>query len=315
MSNTRSDNPKYIKQIPFKVKPSEKGRINLAFANITMDKKDGVTFKPVQGVTYLWVYTEKKEIVIGIEEAWKYPQAFIDTNDVKQTQDFERKIKPQLMASSLLGHVTLSCLFSQAQNNRGQAEPQNGKAFIGGELKFINGKWLVDNQSGRFGIINNTSKSVQLLMHEVVLAFESAMSFKPNFAVSLPAEPHLPDLYKIWGKGKTDVECALLILDGYATPHQSELILSGIWSETNNNLARVKKLLVDLKKDPALSVEKILTSFMLLLDRQLIENNKYLIRRLKFIAGQTNQHFKLSKGNEFDTTMLMVPLSGSGQGN
>jgi hypothetical protein len=164
------------------IKEHEKGRLNPAYT--ILDKQ----FYPVEGVTYIWVYTEKKEVVLGIEQlnsenmkaigdSTKNEKWVIDFLNGERQQQFNT-IKLSLTKSQNpplnidekakriqfklgMGHPTLAVGF----NERG--ETSNAKVYIAGEFYFSDNGWHINNQSGRFHKIQNNDSSIMLLMLEV----------------------------------------------------------------------------------------------------------------------------------------------------
>lgn len=288
----------YKKQSPKVVKPQESERISLSYNNITEQKKlAGETFTPIKGVVYLWVYTTTQEIIVGIEEPWKYPQAFIDVTDQKQMDNF-RKIVKQTKSSGMLGHPTLACSFDEA----GKALPEKGTAYIGGELKYIDGQWQIDNYSGRFGVLKNKATDVQHLMLDVIAKFEESMGFKPIFTLSLPQASHLKAYYKIWQSGKDDIDGAIKLLEDY-TKSSDTIKLAVTFHWNRNNIDVVEKALQYFRDNQPQSVKEILDYFSSTLGHDTNPTGS-LVRRLNFIAGQTGNTFEINKtGNSSAPTL------------
>jgi hypothetical protein len=142
--------PLYPK-LPARVKPSELTMINPVWIDIENDPQEFVQHR---SVTFLWVMRDDGHIIVGVEEPWKYPEAF--DPGVKKMLDqmkehYEAKAKYYAELGSIRdgsgGHPTLAAWFSQT----GQASDHAGFAYIGGELKYIGDHWVLTNQSGRFG--------------------------------------------------------------------------------------------------------------------------------------------------------------------
>ena len=55
-------------QSPKIVKPQEQERINIAYMNIMQNAQKNISFSPMKNVTYLWVYAENKDILLGVED-------------------------------------------------------------------------------------------------------------------------------------------------------------------------------------------------------------------------------------------------------
>lgn len=135
-----------------KIKASEKNRINPAYTNISQ----GQTFKAIEGVTYLWLYTDKMEVIMGIDKPWHYPEAFKVNNDA-EWQRIAAQLREGAQSNNKLepiGHPTLACTFEPT----GAAKSEEGKAYLGGELRYDNSKdqWVLSNKSGRFGRAKET---------------------------------------------------------------------------------------------------------------------------------------------------------------
>ncbi|MBN1205311.1 MAG: hypothetical protein JXB05_10335 [Myxococcaceae bacterium] len=139
-------------KLPDRVKPSELTMINPVWIDIEANPKEFVAFPDV---TYLWVMRDDGKVIIGVEEPWKYPQAFADS--VKGTlEDMRKHYEAQQEywnAKSIRdgsgGHPTLAAWFSET----GEASGHAGFAYIGGELQYdkVGKKWMLNNRSGRFG--------------------------------------------------------------------------------------------------------------------------------------------------------------------
>lgn len=134
--------------LPHRVKPSELELINPVWIDIQANPGE---FVADQSVTYLWVLRDDGRVILGIEEPWKFPQAFSDTVQEKledMRKHFEAEYQKREKDGSG-GHPTLAAWFDET----GRADPERGYAFLGGELKYngeIN-KWVLSNRSGRFG--------------------------------------------------------------------------------------------------------------------------------------------------------------------
>src|SRR5262249_20820314 len=90
---------------PHRVSNQEIGRINYAYTNITQNRNapNPKPFKPVEGVLYSWVYLENpetgnREIILGIEKPWLYPQAFIEPLPAKPTPEELKRFENQTKA-------------------------------------------------------------------------------------------------------------------------------------------------------------------------------------------------------------------------
>lgn len=275
-------------QSPKIVKPQEQERINIAYMNIMQNAQKNISFSPMKNVTYLWVYAENKDILLGVEQPWDHPELFVDVNDSDALNHFNQ-LKLQLKKQGKLGHPTLATAFAKS----GRALPYEGKAFIGGELRFVDNQWIIDNNSGRFGRLDKsvTAKNAQYLMHEITQAFEQHIGIKPLFQISLPHAAHLNAYYNIWNKEKTHVDAALKLLKDYTKSNAWGLFFTGHWRRHHVHL--VKEALQEFQpKAATTTVAEILLFFSNNLPPHNLEQNGSLMRRLDFIAGQTNTQFK-----------------------
>ena len=138
---------------PFQKKDRTPGpvRLNPAWTDITQAKRDNALyqFQPVQSVRYDWLLTSPDHhVIVGLEKPWEHPEAFGCRGD----EIWWRRVKEELKQSGRTGHPTLSAAFSNVDEG-GKIESA-GQAVIGGELVYQNaGRWLINNNSGRFGII------------------------------------------------------------------------------------------------------------------------------------------------------------------
>lgn len=275
------------------IKKQEEASINYAYTNLTQAFNDFASkFTPVEGVRYLWVYTEKKEIIIGIEEPWNYPQAFIDTKKLKDCQFFHEKIKP-LKLNNKLGHPTLTIIFDEKNGTIQDSQTQVGKALIGGELIFVDKKWKLDNNSGRFGNRKKDPTTVQNLMHEILAQFKNITTINPIFQISLSHARYLNAYYKIWEKSNDEVQSAINLLEDYTKSNMFNLFFSGHWGRKNVDL--VKKALLEFKKNRPNTLEDIFIFFSKRIDTTKINLNGSLMRRLNFISGQTNNKLNVTE--------------------
>ena len=129
------------------LRDTEKERVNPSYTNL-LDFNGPL----VPSVIYLWVLNSKHEIIIGIENPWRHPEAF--GFDVSHPIDKElwRKIAAQLETTSDdpsahtgFGHPTLAPAFTDS------GIVNIGTAYLGGELRFEDDKWILNNRSGRYG--------------------------------------------------------------------------------------------------------------------------------------------------------------------
>jgi hypothetical protein len=139
-------------RLPSRVKPSELTMINPVWIDIEANPEEFVAY---QDVTYLWVMRDDGKIILGVEEPWKYPQAFAPSVSItleKMRRHYEAQKdywNSQSIRDGSGGHPTLAAWFSET----GEASDYAGFAFIGGELQYdsVSKKWVLSNRSGRFG--------------------------------------------------------------------------------------------------------------------------------------------------------------------
>jgi hypothetical protein len=138
---------------PFQAKARDGGptRLNPAWTDITQAKRDdpGYRFEPVQSVRYDWLLTHPaNHIVVGLEKPWEHPEAF----GCRGNEPWWLRYAQEMEEAGRTGHPTLSATFSRP--DEGGAVSSGGQAIIGGELVYQNaGRWLINNNSGRFGVI------------------------------------------------------------------------------------------------------------------------------------------------------------------
>jgi hypothetical protein len=306
MDNRKPD--KYKKQSASKVKPHESGRLNSFYTNITLNGMKSESCKLVESVPYLWVYNDKEEIIIGVEDPLKYPQAFVDPGIPIQKAAFD-KIKPSLFAARKLGHPTLASHF----DDKGAALTDRGQAYIGGELICENGKWILNNVSGRYGKLKNKPKDVQRLMHEVGNKLSAALGVQVMVNVTLAHAKYLKAYNKIWKKGSDDVERAMLLLQDYAKSNSAALTFTGHWDRKHIDL--VRNIFKEFEEFPPHDVQDILIHFSLALDGVEVSETSSLLRRLKFIAEQTKSDFKIGEtsglvdGGSCDQLLIPDPVA------
>ena len=138
---------------PFQAKARDDGptRLNPAWTDITQAKHDdpGYRFQPVQSVRYDWLLTHPaNHIIVGLEKPWEHPEAF----GCRGNEQWWLRYAGEMREAGRTGHPTLSATFSRP--DEGGAVSGGGQAIIGGELVYQNaGRWLINNNSGRFGVI------------------------------------------------------------------------------------------------------------------------------------------------------------------
>lgn len=107
-------------------------RINPGWRDLTLEPG----FTPVSGVMYLWVVREDGNLIIGVEvDKGKNTEAF---------EDFEGR-NSQLEEGGALGHPTLAAAFDPETG-----EAVAGEGRIGGELHDHEGRWFINDHSGRY---------------------------------------------------------------------------------------------------------------------------------------------------------------------
>jgi len=131
-------------------------RLNPAWTDLTANPIGSPTysFGAVQSVRYDWVLTSPDlHLVVGLEKPWEHPEAF----GFREGDRAWRRIAADMQGSGRTGHPTLVCNFAAADPDhpeRSGAIESTGLGLIGGELVYQNaGTWLINNNSGRFGIV------------------------------------------------------------------------------------------------------------------------------------------------------------------
>lgn len=215
-------------------------------------------------------------------------QAFINVND-KEQRDWFNKIKPRLKTPIFgLGHPSISCSFTK----EGGVQNQEGQAYIGGELNFINNTWIIDNMSGRFGIIKNTPAETRILMKNIATQFENETGSSVHVRTYFPNSRYLKSYYKLWENRNSDIEGAIKLLEDYAKSHAAELFFTGHWFRHHASV--VRNAVQNFKNNQNIKIEDILNYFADNLDPETINLKGSLMRRLNFIAGQNGVEFKLN---------------------
>lgn len=165
------------------IKPSEQGRINPAYCNISAVGR----FDPIETVMYIWALTENNEIIIGIDKPWEYPQAFNIDIHIPEQQALWDVIAAQFkeglfsdsppmsdssdgsspndsLSKATIGHPTIVVHFETDENKVGTVIP--GRCVLGGDLYYNENEWILNNRSGRFGRKNETGvKNQQKVEH------------------------------------------------------------------------------------------------------------------------------------------------------
>jgi hypothetical protein len=148
--------------------PVENVALLAAFDYDTPDGDNDHTarFQPVQSVRYDWLLTyPANHIIVGLEKPWEHPEAFGGRGNEQWWLRYAREMRE----AGRTGHPTLSATFS-CPDEEG-AVSGGGQAIIGGELVYQNaGRWLINNNSGRFGIITQRTGETHDQHVERVLA-------------------------------------------------------------------------------------------------------------------------------------------------
>lgn len=128
---------------PHRIKPWEVERLNPVYINIGQFPPQRLPLNQV----FLWVYTERNELLLGIEHPEKCGATLFGMS--RTTWEKIKKQLPALESKEGMGHPTLSASF----DDEGRAYPERGKALLGGELVYDQAKkkWVLSNSSGRFG--------------------------------------------------------------------------------------------------------------------------------------------------------------------
>ena len=271
------------------VNEPEKSRINAAYMNITTSSEK---FVPVKGVTYLWIYKppekpdDEKEIIIGIERPWEYPQAF----GMKASDEKWKILAKQLQEADELGHVTLAATF----DSKGAAQPELSKAYIGGELRYkSDGHWQMDNSSGRFGDLKGISlEQVRELVNEAAIHFEKATGIQPKVYVRPPKTDDYKRYKGIWKtdtKGKDDIEKAIKLLRDYIGDEKKSVT----GAESKHYTSIVTEALQTFENKKPKDIKEFLDFFSSKLGKPKHINDP-LITGLMFIARKTKSEFELS---------------------
>ena len=142
-------------------------RLNPAWTDLTESPIGSRTFsfEPVQSVRYDWVLTSPElHLVVGLEKPWEHPEAF----GFRDGDPRWERISAQLQVAGRTGHPTLVCSFAPIDGNpqasAGIVE-STGLGLIGGELIYQNaGAWLINNNSGRFGVVKKLDANAKRSM-------------------------------------------------------------------------------------------------------------------------------------------------------
>ena len=152
--------------LPRRVKTSELAIINPVWIDILANPEEFTQIKEIeafQDVVFLWVLREDGKVIVGIEEPWRFPEAFDPSlkDPLEKMKEYFEENKKFFEKDGSGGHPTLAAWFA----DDGRSSCYAGAAYIGGELKFnkSSGKWELSNKSGRFGRIDEIiAKTVTL---------------------------------------------------------------------------------------------------------------------------------------------------------
>lgn len=143
--------------MPRRVKTSELTMINPVWIDIAANPEEFAQIKEIeafQDVVFLWVLREDGKVIVGIEEPWRFPEAFDPSlhDTLEKMKEYFEENKKFFERDGSGGHPTLAAWFA----DDGRSSCYAGAAYIGGELKFnkSSGKWELSNKSGRFGRID-----------------------------------------------------------------------------------------------------------------------------------------------------------------
>jgi hypothetical protein len=139
-------------------------RLNPAWTDLTANPIGSRTFSfaPVQSVRYDWVLTSPDlHLVVGLEKPWERPEAF----GFHSGDRVWKKIASEMQSAGRTGHPTLVCNFAAVDPShpeRAGVIESTGLGLIGGELVYQNsGTWLINNNSGRFGVVRKLDASAK----------------------------------------------------------------------------------------------------------------------------------------------------------
>ncbi|HHF7350021.1 TPA: DUF5617 domain-containing protein [Legionella feeleii] len=274
---------KFYVQAPNRVKEQEKNRLNPCFSHIR--DVDGL----IPGVSYLWVIDQEGNINIGIEKPWLYPQAF----GLKNESDEWTKIKKTLYKSGGFGHPTLSPVFDKKGNVATSTDTKC--CYFGGEINYKDGKWVVDNNSGRFGIINLDENKLQNALNIVSSSIRNLTKYRVDVNLMTIGSTYLKSYYIQWTKGKSNLESSIKLLEDYANGNSVGSYLKlRFFRDGSKDLTLVKEIIQKAKECKIETVEELIASFTEKEDIHHFDGG--LQRRLKFISGQCG--LELSKHSD-----------------
>jgi len=142
---------------PRRVKTSELTMINPVWIDILANPEEFGQITEIEAfkdVVFLWVLREDGRVIVGIEEPWKFPEAFDPSlhATLEKMKEYFEENKKYFERDGSGGHPTLAAWFA----DDGSSSCYAGAAYVGGELRFNkqSGKWELSNRSGRFGRID-----------------------------------------------------------------------------------------------------------------------------------------------------------------
>lgn len=230
--------------MPSSVKSHEENRINPAYTNLS-DTQRIKPFKPQEGVTYIWGYTENGDVIVGIEEPWKYPQAFEPSNYLSEELEALKKLSQEVG----FGHPTVTADFTK------EAEVKIGKARIAGELFYDkkNKSWCINNKSGRFHLVQDDAKIIKQLMNEVADKIKKEAEINVHIKILKQA---FFNPSQMWQKAKNHSR------DRWRTENNLNIVIEGLriivkHSFKKNISPEIEKQLSPIKKDINNIIDKI----------------------------------------------------------
>lgn len=259
---------------PHKIKPQEMERLNPAFTKLE-DLKS-----LVPGVPYLWVLDSQGNINIGIEEPWKYPQAFGFKGDEQTWQQIKKNLIP-----NKIGHPSLTPVF----DDKGKVitSTQTKVAYIGGEINYKNNTWLVSNYSGRYGAAKGkNSLEIQQLLNNVAQKISAVIHKEVIGRIHKPKDHYIKSYYKSWDKGSDDFHKALMVLKDFAYGQSIGSLVKRFFSRDEKNLAAVRQTISDANQKKISTVDELIKNIKSLLGNHPMDTG--LQRRINFIEIQVN---------------------------
>jgi hypothetical protein len=260
-------------QTPKKVKEQEKNRLNPCFSHIK--DVDGI----IPGISYIWAIDQEGNINIGIEKPWLYPQAF----GLKKESYEWTKLKEKLYKKGGFGHPTLSSIFDKKGNVVTSTDTKC--CYFGGEINYKDGKWIIDNNSGRFGIINLDENKLQNALNIVSNSIRTLTKDRVDVNLMTTGSTYLKSYYIQWHKGKYNLESSIRLLEDYANGNSIGSYLKlRFFRDGSKDVTLVKEIIQKAKECKIETVEELIASFTEKKDIRHFDDG--LQRRLKFISGQ-----------------------------